>query len=172
MPSKKIYPKYKLWIDWPGYRVGNGGSIWTQRCRVGWHKMSPSKDRDGYLQVKLRRNGKPYCRRVNTLVCTAFHGPKPFRGAQALHRNDVRTDNRPGNLYWGTHGQNMKDRARNGKTYRGDRNPNARLNLPKVRQIRSRAASGERPVDLAREFGVGDTCIYSILKGSSWKEAA
>lgn len=48
------------------------------------------------------------------LVCTAWHGPKPFPSAEVRHLNDIHDDDRPFNLAWGTHQQNIQDAVRNG----------------------------------------------------------
>lgn len=45
---------------------------------------------------------------------------------------------------------------------------NEKLTSAQVRQIVQRAASGERTVDLAREFGVVPRTIANIRKGRSW----
>ena len=49
--------------------------------------------------------GKTY--KVAKVVCEAFHGPKPFPQAVAMHRNENIKDNRPGNLCWGTQKQTL-----------------------------------------------------------------
>lgn len=57
---------------------------------------------------------------VHHLVAAAFIGPRPL-GFQVLHRNDVRTDNRVENLYYGTASDNMADSLRNGRRTRSSR---------------------------------------------------
>lgn len=53
--------------------------------------------------------GKNY--RVSRLVCEAFHGPAPFKGAVVMHLNDDPSDNRPENLKWGTQRENLNSAA-------------------------------------------------------------
>jgi len=50
---------------------------------------------------------------VHRLVATAFHGPCPPGAPLVCHRNDVGTDNRSSNLYWGTYQDNALDRQHN-----------------------------------------------------------
>lgn len=45
--------------------------------------------------------------KVHQVVCEAFHGPKPFAGALVLHLDESGTNNKPQNLRWGTHTENM-----------------------------------------------------------------
>jgi len=49
--------------------------------------------------------GKSY--RISKLICEAFHGPKPFPKAVAMHADDDETNNRASNLSWGTQKQNL-----------------------------------------------------------------
>lgn len=58
--------------------------------------------------------------------------------------------------------------ARNGSTtqpMRGENNPGCKLTDDQVRQIRRRAAGGERLVALAREFGVSPVYVSHIKAG-------
>lgn len=52
----------------------------------------------------------------------------------------------------------------------GERASKARLTWGDVRTIRARLASGDRNVDLAREFGVPSSSISFIKSGRTWKE--
>lgn len=51
----------------------------------------------------------------------------------------------------------------------GERVPWAKLTLKQVQEIRQRSASGETPLQLAKEFCVSRSMIYSIRAGKSWK---
>jgi hypothetical protein len=84
--------------------------------RVPGQPMRTGVDDRGYLTVCLRRDGRQRQVRVHVLVLLAFKGPCP-KGMEGLHRNDVKTDPRLDNLYYGTHTQNHADAARNGKAW-------------------------------------------------------
>lgn len=81
-------------------------------------KLAPSPScgpRQGrYLQVYLSRGGKKRTVRVHHLVLEAFIAPRP-PGYEALHANDIGTDNRAENLSWGTTSQNTLDKVKNGR---------------------------------------------------------
>ena len=64
--------------------------------------------KNGYEYVTVKKDGISKAFSVHRLVCTAFHGA-PAPGMMALHKNDVKTDNRAANLYWGMHTQNALD---------------------------------------------------------------
>lgn len=49
--------------------------------------------------------GKSY--KVHQLVCEAFNGPAPFKGAVVMHIDENAANNRPNNLSWGTQKENL-----------------------------------------------------------------
>jgi hypothetical protein len=71
---------------------------------AGGKVLAQQLDKDGYWTVKLGRRRV----RVSILVALAFHG-KP----ECRHLNDIRDDNRPENLAWGSHWENAEDKKRN-----------------------------------------------------------
>jgi hypothetical protein len=73
--------------------------------------LKQRENRQGYLTVRSAETPKT---RVQYLVADAWLGPRP-PGRWVLHRNDVGTDNRLSNLYYGTPADNASDAARNGR---------------------------------------------------------
>lgn len=70
--------------------------------------------RRGYPHVTLYdNNGKMVTVGIHRTVCRAFHGDPPSQKHIACHKNDVRTDNRDRNLYWGLPIENARDREAN-----------------------------------------------------------
>lgn len=61
--------------------------------------LSPGKLRNGYLIVKLCKDGKLKNMRVHRLVAAAFI-PNPLGLATVNHKNELKTDNRVSNLEW------------------------------------------------------------------------
>lgn len=172
--------------DFPGYRVGDDGTVWTCWRRKGlggrygwarvlgpdWVAIVPRKDRRGRLHVKLCRGGVVHRFFVHQLVLLAFVGPCP-EGMEACHFPDPDSANcRLSNLRWDTKKGNANDRVMHGTDPRGERNPRAILNEEKVREIRRRAAAGETHKTLAAEYGVGPTTIDAVVKRETWKGVA
>jgi hypothetical protein len=58
---------------------------------------------DGRFVVRIKN--KTY--KVHQLIAEAFHGPRPFEGAVAMHVDENAANNRPSNLKWGTMKENM-----------------------------------------------------------------
>jgi hypothetical protein len=96
------------WVKVPGLPlfVSDQGSVKTV---AGAPRATPTT-KDGYPKVSLGRERQFY---VHDLVALTFHGPKP-EGQQVRHLNDVKTDNRPENLAYGTASENGLDTVRNG----------------------------------------------------------
>ncbi len=58
----------------------------------------------------------------------------------------------------------------NWKPKPGEKNPNAKLTLKEVREIRKLARNGKKKKELSILFGVALRTISSIVKGESWRE--
>lgn len=110
-------PKWKLP---PGYFVSREGKVYSNGSNwrgYGLRELKQAHNRNGYAYV--RAVTASHCRRkfyVHKLVCYYFIGPKPSSKHQVRHLNGNRTDNRVGNLAWGTAKENAADRAAHGNT--------------------------------------------------------
>lgn len=166
---------YKNIESYPGYRVGDDGSVWSCRDLRGnitenWHRLAanPSK-RDGYPSVKLSNRGRSRCYRVHELVLIAFIGPRPC-GCEACHfPNRDRSDNRLVNLRWDTKFANQRDRAAHGTSNQGSRNPQSKFTESIIREIRSLADGGTDPSDLAMRFKTTRKYIFMVLRKVRWR---
>jgi hypothetical protein len=165
--------RYEDIPGFPGYRVGEDGSVWSciilggPKPRAGdtWHKLNPKTDRDGYLQVKL--GGQT--RKVHRLVLEAFVGPCPV-GLECRHDPDRDpANNRVENLCWGTSKENGEDMIRHGTTAKGDQNGSAVLTEADVLEILMMRRAGKSFRAIARWLGVGKSTIGAILEGRTWR---
>lgn len=76
----------------------------------GGFKTAGGQAHHGVWDAKQRRyqityRGKTY--RIAPLICEAFHGPKPFPRAVAMHDDENSRNNREDNLKWGTQKENL-----------------------------------------------------------------
>lgn len=81
------------------YLAADNGQIWNVREK---RFMSQNDNGNGYLYVRLSRNGKVLNYRVNRLVCLAFWGEAPEGKNIVAHKDDNRLNNNYENLYWTT----------------------------------------------------------------------
>jgi hypothetical protein len=160
----------------PGYRVGDDGSVWSCRlmgCRAGigdvWRLMKPSKEKHkhGHLHVLLRRDGKYVTRGVHQLVLAAFVGPCP-PGMQGCHFPDRNPENnRLDNLRWGTPHDNASDAKFHGTNLAGERSPQAKITVATVRRIRSLAGVLTQR-EIAAEVGLSQQTVCKIINRERW----
>lgn len=154
------------------YAVKKDGTVWCIRTRGGklldnWHKMAlVPVPPDGRLVVGLRdhRLTRWY---VHALILTVFVGPCPD-GLEGCHYDGNVANNNLENLRWDTHLANIEDRARHGRTIRGQRMYSAKLKESQVREIRERCASGELQKHVAVDYGVNASCVQKIVSRYSW----
>lgn len=168
---------YREVPGFPGYRVGDDGSVWTQWQRgrwfkrlADWRQMKTPPDNHGYPQINLRdANRRKRHFRLHMLVMLAFRGLTP-PDLEIRHLNCDPLDNRLENLAFGTSLENSADTVRMGRQCKGETRPKAKLTWAKVAAIRYRAAQGERQKELAMEYGVSDSVISEIVAGKMWKQ--
>jgi hypothetical protein len=108
---------------------------------------------------------------VAHLIALAFIGERPS-GAILRHLNDDGRDNRACNLCYGTYWDNAQDKIRNGHGNKGIphswRNGHAKLVESDVADIMRLSASGMRQIDIAAKYGMTQSAIGSIIRGSNW----
>ena len=85
-----------------------------------------------------------------------------------LHRCDTPACCNPKHLFLGTQKINRVDCKDKGRTSRGEKHPNARLDEASVVEIRKRFNSGETVLDLASLFNVSRGAIYGCVKRTNW----
>ena len=157
---------YRELARFPGYRVGDDGTVWSSRNSADWKMMAIVPERRGYQRLKLCQGGKHVTVYVHALVLEAFEGPKPD-GMEACHCNGIKSDNRLSNLRWDTRSSNNADRIRHGGGNAGERQGGAKLTDENVRKIRSMKGAVSQAA-LASQFGVCQTSISHIQRGKTW----
>ena len=164
-----------------GYVVTRDGDVWSSH-RDGWHLLAPSVRE--YRSVNIKRDGRRFRVKNATLVCSAFHGPKPFPEAVIRHLDGDSHNDCADNLAWGTQSENLRDAVRHGTSpaaangrrgsikLRGSASHFAKLDWPAVREIRRRRERPEILRTIAADFGVCISTVSLICKGDTWNESA
>lgn len=152
----------------PGYWVSDDGRVRGPRG----HELRQKVRGKGYLSVLVTGERPAY---VHSLVCTAFHGPRPTASHQVAHGNGNPADNRAANLRWATPAENAADAVRHGTSRlrpggAAEANGNARLTWDDVREIRRQAAMGATRASLAAQYGVGKSQVHNIVARKQWRE--
>lgn len=167
----------EVWLPVPGfegqYEVSDRGSVARLPCRSARGRslrgmfLKPTSDRHGYSVVNLRRRGKSTQRKVHQLVLEAFVAPRP-PGESTRHLDGNPRNNHVDNLAWGTHTENMHDKARHGTENVGSRNGQSKLteaDIPEIDQLRN---AGLLHREIAARFGVSAEAIGLVLRRDRW----
>jgi hypothetical protein len=153
--------------EFPKYRVSDLGEVTGPRG-----VLKPQITHKGYLRVCLHDCGIKRYVPIHTLVLEAFVGPRPHRH-QGRHLSGDKTDNRVGNLCWGTGSENYDDKRKHGTDQSGERHGSAKLTWDQIEEIRALRASGPPNTKaLAEKYGVHRTIIQRIGKGQLWRALA
>lgn len=123
----------------------------------------------GYLSFTLRKPGVKKTESVHRLVCEAFHGPAPFKGAQVAHNDGSRTNNAASNLRWTDAKGNAEDRNGHGTAPIGEGAGNHKVKEPEVLAIRAEY-TGEfgQLTKLAAQYGITKQQVANIVKRRQW----
>lgn len=165
-------------LGFPGYKVGDDGTIWSRHCNSGklkqtWKRLKPWTVRGGYLTIGLNVNKKRHYRSVHRLILEVFVGPCPEK-MEACHQNSNPKDNRPENLRWDTPKNNCKERGERGEWQknlpRGEKHHNSKLTEKQVKEIRSIYSPENNPSrKLAKIFKVDKSVILDIINYKIWR---
>jgi len=160
----------EIWkyIDgFPDYEVSNMGRIKSYKNEQE-RILKPSIDGTGYYNVKLRKNGKMYTKRVHQLVLKTFVGPCP-EGMECCHNGGNHLNNRLENLRWDTHSSNQQDQRKHGTSPVGSKHPNSKLTETDVLEIRERRKNGETQDSIAKDYDVTRPLISYIVNNKTWR---
>lgn len=138
-----------------GYVIDPSSGCWL------WQK---NKDRKGYGRLSSGTLNK-----AHRIAYKLFVGP--IGGAHVCHHCDTPACVNPAHLFLGTNAENTRDAASKGRlpghSSPGESNPNARLTLSQVADIRQ---STERSIILAKQYGVSRRQIWLIRAGRGWTQ--
>lgn len=144
-------------------------STYEKRSKI----LSYRRHSSGYSCISLYRHKQETKIFAHTLVLIHFVGPKPFPKAMCRHLDGNPENNHHSNLKWGTRSENVIDSIEHGTRYqpdtRGTKNGLAKLNPDRVRKIRLLHKNGMSQKEISEIFGVGTSCIYSIVHGKTWR---
>lgn len=172
--------EYKTLGDYPGYRFGSDGSIWSQRSRNGilnyWNKLNPGTNKGGYYYLCIvYRDDKPHGRFLHDLILEAFIGPRPGHWHQydARHKDDNKKNNNIENLEWCIKKVNGEDRVKHGKakTNYGENKCNAIITNEIAKKVKIYLEKGFKHKNIAIGLGISIHIVHNISrnKGSQWK---
>lgn len=175
--------KFRAWDGSGKYVAGSDGLIYsTDFNHTGKTRaLKGVKDRDGYPHVLMNIDGKRIYRASHKLVALAFLGAKPTSKHQVNHKNGIRSDNRPENLEWVTHQENVIHGFRvNGRKHSAKQrklaslrfskgsNPKAKLTMGQVSGIRDMRKRGFLLKEIASNYQISTAQVSAIARNKFW----
>lgn len=154
----------KIEVNDKFYYVSNFGNVKSElgkpiKCRL---------DKKGYLIFTCGKKSKRRTVYVHRLVAMLFvDGYKD--GYDVNHKDYNRKNPRADNLEWITHKENVLYSLENRADVNGINNPNAKLTVEEVIQIRSLACDGNSISSISRTYCIGRTAISRIINNETWK---
>jgi len=154
------------------YEINESGEIfrlttqWGNTCRI---KINPTLGKNGYYMVTLWTGGKSVTKYLHRLLAEHFL-ENPLSRRYVCHKNDIKTDNRLENLYWGTQIQNSGDAIRNGKVRKCEQHGQAKLTVSQVvwiRDMANRNIYSNRK--MAKILNMSPSGIDRVVNNSGWR---
>jgi len=75
---------------------------------------------------------------------------------------------RPDHLFLGTQKENLQDALRKGRLANGELNPNSRLTITEVREVRRLASEGLMQRTIATQLNMSRTTVSEIVRRKRW----
>lgn len=126
-----------------------------------------SKEKDGYLQVCLKKDLKAKTFKTHRLVATLFID-NPKNKPQVNHKNSIKTVNHVFNLEWNTSKENINHALDFGLMPRGEKSYNTTLTEKQVLEIRKIGKSFLQR-EIGKMYGVSEETIGLILRRKTWR---
>ncbi len=161
--------------NFPNYRIGEDGTVWSCFVKGGkskqsliWWPMKLKPTKSGHFCVNLYRlQNTPERKMVHQLVIQAFVGPCPPK-QEVRHLDGNGKNNHISNLRYGTKLENFLDSVQHGVAAIGEKGGNAKLTNQQVREIRQAAASGEKYRPIGERHSISRHYVAKIVRREIW----
>jgi len=159
--TKKLKNTWKDVVGFDGYKVNCLGEVMSFRRYLDGRYIKPYKDKDGYLCMSLRIDGKAKAQKVHRIVAKAFL--TGFNEALHVnHKDGHKLNNSISNLEWCTHTENQRH-----AWYTGLRT--SKLTIDDVLAIKALIKKGVSNTEIAKIYSVDQSLISNIKTGKIWK---
>jgi hypothetical protein len=124
----------------------------------------------GYFEIKIGGRFNPKSIRAHRISWMIHKGPIP-KGMQVLHKCDNRRCTRIEHLFLGSNYDNVQDREKKGRGNQvfGENHHKSILTENDVVEIKKLLKFKVPATEIAIQFGVGNSTIYNIKAGNTWK---
>lgn len=151
---------------YPGYYVSKFGKVYSKHSGK-WLRLPIKKWGNNYT-VHLHSNGKRKTFQVSRLVAMVYI-PNPYNKPCVCHKDNDKSNNHYKNLYWGTHKDNMEQKAKDGRSRTlsrpGELNPMSKLTDKQRKEMVIKYKTGKYSMaSISNEYGLSSTTsLYRLL---------
>lgn len=133
--------------------------------------LNSAKRKDGFYSVALTIDGRKFAIHLHRLVAILYHGKPPAGKDNARHKNGIKTDNRPENIWWRSLSEIQTGLFESGARVpkRGSDRAFSKLTDSDVIDIRWRVFNGETRLAMAAKHSVSHCTVSKICSGQTWK---
>lgn len=173
----------EIWLPVPGYEgfydVSDHGNVRScTRQHVTRNRYGPfmrtrrssdiaqHTDKEGYMSVRLYRDGRGRGYRVSRLVLSAFVG-LPEVGDEACHINHTPSDNSVSNLMWGSRAENETQKTSAGRRPKITRSTLSSGDVQRIRELRATTSLTLKQIGAI--VGCHLSNVSLIARGTTWR---
>lgn len=155
----------------PNYEVSDLGNVRSLKTKK---LLSQKTKKNGYKELCLYINKKPYMNYVHRIVASEFikELPKNYR-LEVNHLDGCKSNNSLVNLEVITSSENKKHSyhilGKRIAIYRGEKNGMSKLNENSVLEIRKKYKDGVKPKELCQLYNISKPTIYNVIYRQTWK---
>lgn len=152
--------------DYGTIRVSDTGKIFSYKAK---RELYQRRNSDGYMSIHIHHlDQTEHEYKTHRLVAMAFI-PNPENKPEVNHLDGSRDVNLASNLEWVTRPENNRHKFVIGNDSNvGIRNPRAKLDDEKVREIRKLYENGMSMYAIAKSLGLGWQTINHVVKRTTW----
>ena len=162
--------RYLLYENGKVYSVKRTYKNHGKFTKIGGYYLNKVLLKIGYYTVALTKEGKTTIHYLHRLLGEAFL-PNPCNYPQINHKDGNKLNNKLSNLEWCTCSYNIIHALNCGLrvSTRGSKIWSTKLNEKEVQNIREGRLNGRGVIEMAKEYSVDRSTIYSVLRRKNWK---
>ncbi len=151
---------FKQVPNWPNYFCSPIGQVYSYANLKAHKIMSNRRDKDGYFDLQLFKDGKGKFIRVHRIVAMTFIGPCPD-GLVVNHKDGNKQNNNVENLEYVT----VTENERHSRRVLGKTNKFKEL---EVIEIRKMAKNGSKYKEIMQAYPISHAQVSRIVNRKQW----
>lgn len=152
--------------NFPMYYATECGRV-ISRHRGRLKFINGKLDKDGYVQLILRKEKINYYKRLHRVIAETFI-PNNNSDYVVAHIDGDISNNCVVNLKYCTQKENIYDKFTHGTMLIGEKNHNSKINKQIAIEVKTMLNNGISPATISKELDVSKSIVESIKYGKTW----